>query len=204
MIRNIVFDMGNVIIRFDPLWFMDKEGITDPADRQLVMRELFQSVEWALMDRGDLTEQTAEPRILPRIPDRLKESVRRLLYQWADERDGIEGMEDLVRQLKEAGYGVYLLSNASVAQPAYWTRYPASRYFDGTLISAEVRRIKPMDEIYRIFLDRFRLRAEECVFVDDLSANVAAAVANGWQGIVFHGDVAELKEGLRTLGVNAG
>ena len=47
MIRNIVFDMGNVMIRFDPGYFITREGITDPADRKLVMNELFRSVEWA-------------------------------------------------------------------------------------------------------------------------------------------------------------
>ena len=74
MIRNIVFDMGNVVIRFDPSYFLDRAGITDPDDRKLVMNELFQSVEWAQMDAGTLTEKTAEPAILARIPDRLKET----------------------------------------------------------------------------------------------------------------------------------
>ena len=77
MIRNIVFDMGNVMIRFDPGYFITREGITDPADRKLVMNELFRSVEWAQMDSGVLTEETAEPLVLSRVPDRLKEHVRR-------------------------------------------------------------------------------------------------------------------------------
>ena len=72
MIRNVVFDMGNVMIRFDPSWFMDREGITDPADRRLVMNELFLSVEWAQMDSGVLTEKTAEPTILSRFPESLQ------------------------------------------------------------------------------------------------------------------------------------
>ena len=70
MIQNIVFDMGNVVIRFDPKYFTDREGILDPEDRKLVMNELFLSVEWAQMDAGTLTEETAEPLILPRFPER--------------------------------------------------------------------------------------------------------------------------------------
>ena len=54
MIRNIVFDMGNVLIRFDPELFIDREGVTDPDDRKLILDELFNSVEWAQMDRGTL------------------------------------------------------------------------------------------------------------------------------------------------------
>ena len=84
MIRNIVFDMGNVLIRFDPELFMTREGITRPKDREVLIQELFRSLEWAQMDRGDLREETAEPLILARIPDRLKDSARRLLYDWSD------------------------------------------------------------------------------------------------------------------------
>ena len=101
MIRNIVFDMGQVILRFDPAYFMDREGITDPYDRKLILNELFLSVEWAQMDAGTLTEKTAEPLILPRFPERLWETVRKLLFTWAWPRDMIPGMEELIRRLKD-------------------------------------------------------------------------------------------------------
>ena len=201
MIRNIVFDMGNVVIRFDPSYFLDREGITDPDDRKLVMNELFQSVEWAQMDAGTLTEKTAEPAILARIPDRLKDSVRELLYSWAYPRDMIPGMEDLIRRLKDAGYGIYLLSNASAGQHDYWPRFSVSSFFDGKLISCDVKTVKPCPEIYGMFTERFGLNPRECIFIDDAIANVAAAIACGWKGIVFHGDAQELEEKLRKEGV---
>ena len=202
MIRNIVFDMGNVMIRFDPGYFITREGITDPADRKLVMNELFQSVEWAQMDSGVLTEETAEPLVMARIPDRLKASVRRLLYNWSSPRDTIPGMEDLVRRLKNAGYGIWLLSNASKAQHVYWPKVPVSRLFDGKLISCDIGFVKPMREIYEAFITKFGLVPEECVFIDDAANNVAGAVACGWHGIVFHGDSAELAAKLSALGVH--
>ena len=59
MIRNIVFDMGKVMIQFDPDRFMDRAGIEDAADRKLIMNELFKSVEWAQMEEGTHTEETA-------------------------------------------------------------------------------------------------------------------------------------------------
>ena len=201
MIRNIVFDMGNVVIRFDPSFFLDRAGITDPDDRRLVMNELFRSVEWARMDAGSLTEETAEPLIMQRIPDRLKDTVRTLLYSWAYPRDMILGMEDLIRRLKDAGYGIYLLSNASVAQHEYWPRFPVSRLFDGKLISCDVKVVKPCHRIYELFTERFSLSPEECVFIDDSPANAAGAVDCGWQGIVFHGSSRELEEKLRSLGI---
>ena len=201
MIRNIVFDMGNVVIRFDPPYFLDRAGITDPDDRRLVMKELFLSVEWALMDSGSLNEQTAEPMILPRFPDRLKDTVRELLYAWAYPGDMIPGMEDLIRLLKENGYGIYLLSNASVAQHEYWPRFSVSRLFDGKLISCDVRVVKPCHRIYQIFAEKFSLKPEECLFIDDSPANVAGAVDCGWQGIVFHGSAAELEEKMKKRGI---
>ena len=201
MIRNIVFDMGNVVIRFDPSYFLDRAGITDPEDRRLVMNELFRSVEWAQMDAGTLTEETAEPLVIPRFPERLRETVRELLYTWAYPRDMIPGMEDLISRLKETGYSVYLLSNASVAQHQYWPLFPVSRYFDGKLISCDVKVVKPNPEIYRLFIEKFALKPEECLFTDDSSANVAAAIGCGWKGIVFHGSAQELERKMKDLGV---
>ena len=201
MIRNIVFDMGQVILKFDPKYFIDREKINDPEDRKLILNELFLSVEWAQMDAGTLREETAEPSILVRFPERLKETVRNLLYNWAYPRETVPGMEDTVKALKEAGYGIYLLSNASEAHHQYWPLVPVSRYFDGKLISCDVKVVKPCHRIYELFTEKFSLKPEECIFIDDANANVAAAIACGWQGIVFHGDAEELKQKLRKAGV---
>ena len=201
MIRNIVFDMGNVLIRFDPLLFIEREGITDQEDRKIILDELFNSVEWAQMDRGILEEKTAEPFILKRFPERLHPAVRNLLYHWAIPGDEFSGMRELVAELKEAGYRLFLLSNASTAQHRYWPLFPVSRYFDGKLISCDVKVVKPMREIYQIFTDRFLLDPEECLFIDDAPANVAAAITCGWNGIVFHGDAVQLRLKMRQFGI---
>jgi putative hydrolase of the HAD superfamily len=189
------------MIRFDPEMFITRENITDPADRRLIMNELFLSAEWAQMDSGILREETAEPLIMKRIPERLQSAVRNLLYHRAIPGDMMEGMPELAAGLKEAGYGIYLLSNASAAQHRYWPLFPVSRLFDGKLISCDVKVVKPMWEIYHLFTDRFGLNPETCLFIDDTPANVAAAIACGWQGIVFHGEASEAAVKLRTLGV---
>ena len=201
MIRNIVFDMGNVVICFDPQHFMDRAGISSPEDRKILMNELFLSMEWACMDDGTMTEQTAEPIVLSRIPKRLHEKARELLYHWPDPAEQIPGIEDLIRRLKEAGYRIYLLSNASVMQHEYWPGFTASRYFDGKMISCDVKTVKPCHEIYRLFTDKFSLKPEECLFTDDSPANVAGAKACGWEGVVFHGSADELERKMREKGV---
>lgn len=193
--------MGNVLIHFNPETFMDRENVTDPDERRLIRNELFQSVEWAQMDSGILTERTAEPMILKRFPERMHPVVRNLLNNWAIPRDEMEGMEELVAGLKKNGYRIYLLSNASIAQHRYWPLISVSRYMDGEMISCDVKVVKPMWEIYHLFTDRFSLNPEECLFIDDATANVAAAIACGWQGIVFHGDADELRVKMRNMGV---
>ena len=110
-------------------------------------------------------------------------------------------MEDLVCRLRKAGYGVWLLSNASKAQHHYWPDVPASRFFNGKLISCDIGYVKPMREIYLAFTDRFALLPEECVFIDDSIQNVAGAIACNWHGIVFHGSSGELERKLREMGV---
>ena len=201
MIRNIVFDMGKGLIDFNPDSFMDHAGITDPADRKIVRQELFSSIEWAQMDMGIATEDSIESAVLSRVPEHLRERTRHLLHNWYIPRRMIPGMEDQVRRLKEAGYGIYLLSNASVSQPDYWDPMPISQFFDGTMVSAFVKTVKPNPTIYRLFTEEFRLNENECIFIDDAPINVAAAISCGWEGIVFHGDASRLEEELALHGV---
>ena len=147
MIRNIVFDMGNVIIRFDPDAFIDRFGVSE-EDHKTLIREVFRSPEWVMMDRGVLTDEQAADVLCPRLPERLRETARKLIALWDRPIYEVEGVCPLIEELKGLGYGIYLLSNASCRQPDYWQRVPAARFFDGTLISYAVRLVKPMPEIY--------------------------------------------------------
>ena len=110
-------------------------------------------------------------------------------------------MLELLQALKAKGYRLYLLSNAATRQPIYWARAEASKLMDGTLISAEVKLLKPDPQIYRTFLRKFALRPEECVFIDDTPINVEGALYENMAGIVFNMDVAALAESLHALGV---
>lgn len=201
MIKNILFDMGQVLIRFDQAFFINRLGI-DGDDRDLLMREVFRSVEWVRMDRGTLREEEAFESIAPRLPHHLHDAARKLLCMWDRPILEIEGMYELVAELKEKGYGIYLLSNASVRQHDYWPRVPASRFFDGTLISADVKVIKPQPEIYRLCLEKFGLKAEECFFIDDSPANIEGSMNCGISGAVFHGSAALLRKDLRSAGID--
>ena len=201
MIRNILFDMGNVLIYFDRNLFMDRLGVAE-ADKKLLMREVFLSVEWVRMDRGSMVEADAVASCCKRLPEWLHDAAEKLIQMWDRPILPIPGMYELIEELKAKGYGIYLLSNASFRQHEYWPRIEASRFFDGTLISADEGVMKPQPEIYRLILERFNLKAEECFFIDDVPANIEGALYCGIPGAVFYNDVEYLRKNLRDAGVD--
>ena len=201
MIKNIVFDMGNVIIRFDRDAFIDRFGVSE-EDRRILLREIFLSPEWVMMDRGTLTDEQAADILCPRVPEHLRDIARKLIGFWDRPILEVEGIEPLIEELKGKGYGIYLLSNASCRQPDYWQRVPAARFFDGTLISYSVKLVKPMPEIYEKFFETFSLNREECFFIDDSPANIEASLYVGMPGAVFHNDIRRLRRELRAAGID--
>lgn len=200
MIRTIVFDMGGVLIQFDREFFIRRLGV-NAEDEDILMREVFNSLEWARMDRGSLTEAEAVRSICARLPERLHLAAKRLVTMWERPILTVDGMYELVKDLKRNGYGVLLLSNASARQHEYWPRIPASELFDGKLISSDVRLVKPQPEIYRLFCDTFHVLPEECFFIDDSPQNIEGAYEAGIRGFIFHGDVGALRKALRDAGV---
>ena len=200
MIRNILFDMGNVLIRFDREFFIERLGV-QPEDKQMLMREVFHSVEWVQMDRGSIVEAEAVASICKRLPARLHDAAEKLVAMWDRPILPIDGMYELVEELKNAGYGIYLLSNASLRQHEYWPRIPAHVFFDGTIISADEQVMKPGAEYYLRALNRFGLKADECFFVDDVPANIEGALFCGIPGAIFRGDAKLLRQQMRKAGI---
>ncbi len=200
MIQTIVFDMGGVLIQFDREFFIRRLGVS-AEDEALLMNEVFESLEWARMDRGSLTEAEASQSICARLPKRLHLAAERLVTMWERPILEIDGMYALIKELKANGYRILLLSNASVRQHEYWPRIPASELFDGKLISSDVHLVKPQPEIYRLLCDTFHVLPEECFFVDDSPQNVEGAYEAGIRGFIFHGDAGALRKALRAAGV---
>ncbi|MBE6115895.1 MAG: HAD family phosphatase [Erysipelotrichaceae bacterium] len=199
MIKNIIFDMGRVLVEFYPEDFLTKEGITDKEERELLLREIFHHEDWTNMDAGIMSEQEMYDEAVKRIPEHLHQTAHNLIFDWNDPIIPVKGMEDFVRECKEKGYGIYLLSNASVAQPVYWLRIPGHQYFDGTVVSALEKVMKPDIRIYQILLDRYGLKAEECLFIDDVARNIKGAEKAGIRGYLFDGDVDKLRKYMNDL-----
>ena len=124
MIRNVVFDMGQVLIHWNPHLLLTPFHLT-PGEEEAVIRELFQSVEWVRLDRGTITEEGAVRAVCERLPETLHTCVREVVTRWhARTLEPMEGMADLLRELKEKGMHIYLLSNANLKLRSYFPRIP--------------------------------------------------------------------------------
>ena len=200
MIRNLVFDMGRVLMKYDPRFFVDREKPESPEDREMLLREIFHHIQWHQMDEGKLNEREMYESVCQRIPERLHEKAYQLIFNWNVPVYPVKGMEELLRDCHEAGYHLYLLSNASERQPVYWPRVPGNQYFEGTVVSALEKTVKPELKIFQILLDRYDLKAEECLFIDDLQRNIDGAARAGIAGYLFDGDTDKLRRFIRKEG----
>ena len=197
MIKNIIFDFGAVLVDWNPHHLYDSY-FGDAAKAEWFLTEIC-PYEWnAQCDAGrPIKDITAERVAL--FPEWEKE-IRMYFDHWVDMMgDPIPGMEELVRDYKQRGYGVWGLTNWSAETlPLVRDDYPVFKLLDGYVVSGQEKVVKPDARLYRILLERFGLKAEECVFVDDNPANTAGAEAVGIKGIVFKG-AEDLREELKAV-----
>lgn len=203
MIKNIVFDMGGVLIRWDTATMLDQLDLS-AEDREILNRELFRTVEWMQQDRGVMTEEQLCRAVLARLPQRLWAPAEKLIGWYHEFIFPVPGMGELVRELKSNGYHIYLLSNANLALRTYFCRIPGSECFDKLMVSAEEKLLKPAHEIYERLYEKFDLNPAECFFIDDMPANVEGAIRTGMNGAVFHGDISRLRRELNAAGISCG
>lgn len=201
MIKNIIFDMGQVLIHWRPYMFTSTSDLSQ-EEEQLLTKELFSNIEWPQLDRGTISEEDATASVCARLPEKFHPMVEEIIFGWWKRPlVPMEGMADVIKELKENGYKIYLLSNASIHLREYFSRIPGSEYFDGLLVSAEEKLLKPQHEIFETLFERFSLNPEECFFVDDSPYNIEGAHCCGMQGAVFHGDVEELRYNMQNAGI---
>lgn len=200
MIKNIIFDMGGVLIDYNPEKAL--YGIFDRQTADILLREIFRNEIWSLKDRGlifpkDIMEQKRDA-----IPSEVFEKVSEMVGNFYPYMPPFEKMHNLVKQLKENGYGIYLLSNASSDFHIRREGIPALSLFDGVIISADYKLLKPEKEIYLTLFEKFGLKPEECFFIDDVQANIDGAKMAGMDGHCYaHGDVEILKKALKEKGI---
>jgi len=201
MIQNIVFDMGQVLIRWAPDYLIRQAGVPE-EDAPLLQEAVFSSVEWIQLDRGSISQEEALAVMCRELPERLHAAAGELVRGWwRYPLVPIPGMAELIGELKGLGYGIYLLSNASSQLHAYFHRIPGSQYFDGMIVSADWKLLKPQHEIFETLFREYDLSPASCFFIDDLTINIEGAREAGMPGAVFSGDMSRLRGALRAAGV---
>jgi putative hydrolase of the HAD superfamily len=201
MIQNILFDMGSVLVRFEPTEFIAKLRL-GPDDAEALRREVFRSADWVRLDRGVISQQQMIDAACARLPARLHPYVADLVLHWDADRPEVPGMYELVRELAENGYALFLLTNASIRHREYWPTFRYAPFFgERIMLSAAWHLMKPEREFYEKAVELLGFDPAESVFIDDQPVNVEGAEGCGIPGIVFHNDVALLRQRLREKGV---
>lgn len=201
MIRNIIFDIGNVLTDFRWRDFLQDKGF-DEAMIERISKASVESPLWNEFDRGEWSEEELLQAFVERDPEiekELREAYRDIHGMVTPREYAIPW----IKKLKENGYRVLFLSNfAKKAEEECAEALDFLPYTDGGILSYQEKMIKPNPEIYRLLLRRYGLLPEECVFLDDTLKNVETAQAEGMMGILFQ-TKEQAEEDLRGLGVKA-
>ena len=202
--KNILFDMGNVLVTYNPEWVI-RHYTEDEALIREVKNIVFHSQEWLLLDAGLIEEEKAERNWMERLSsDKAREIAHLSFLNWhLYNMTTIPGTAEIIRALKENGKEIYLLSNASLRLLSIYKEViPAVECFSGIFYSAAHKCVKPQDIIYERFLKEYSLNPADCFFIDDLEENISAAKAVGISGAVMKSRTA--KETAEILGLNIG
>lgn len=202
MIRQIIFDVGGVLLDFDPAAMV--RAVTDvEADAALLRREIFSHADWSRLDRGEGEERVLSS-MKTRLPERLHPQADRIMAGWHRSLRSKEDVGALVRELYDRGYPLYILSNAPFRFYEFRDLIPGFGLMRGVMLSCEEGLLKPDPALFRRLFERFALQPSECFFIDDSPLNIEAAQWCGMGAFQFRQDVAELRAALGAAGVPAG
>jgi len=184
MPNTVVFDLGNVLVRWNPR-LLYEQLIPDAGE----LEQFFETVithDWIREQDAGRPFEDGIALLATQFPHYHSE-IRAFWERWEEMVPGaIEGTVAILSELKERETPLYALTNWShetfpIARP----RFPFFEWFDGIVVSGEIGLIKPDARIYQHLLERFGLQAEDCVFIDDSAANVAGAEVVGITGLHF-------------------
>lgn len=184
-IDNVVFDVGNVLLRFSPRELLEKYLPDQPELHPVLLERIFHSPYWPMMDRGLLTCEEAIRPMVGRHTELLP-AVTHMMTEWV-KLDAVEEGVAVLHACKAQGKKLYVLSNyGASAFPIAQQRHDFFQLFDGIVVSAREHMVKPEDRIYRLLTDRYQLDPARTLFIDDSPVNIESALLEGWQGICFN------------------
>lgn len=199
MIKNIIFDLGNVLLKFKPEEFLlrystDKEFIQD------FIFKVIRSPIWLNLDRGTISIEDAKNIFITNYPDD-NNLIELFFSHWMEMLTPINENVKILQDLKSNGYKIYVLSNfIKEAFDYVQNHYEFFSIFDGKIISCKINVVKPEPKIYDELLDKFHLNPKECVFIDDIKSFLTYAKKLDMKTIL-HLPHTDLRSELQKLGV---
>jgi glucose-1-phosphatase len=198
MIRNIIFDLGNVLISFRPADFFDKLNYPEII-KSKILSDIFRSNEWLMLDNGDISTSEAIDAISHKSSLN-REEIAHIFNLRTRMMFPLDDNVRLLPELKKQGFRLYFLSNFPIdIFEEIKTGYFFFRYFDGGIISSEVKFSKPDSRIYQMLVEKYSLTAPESLFIDDVEINVKVAESLGMKGFVTYGSEEISKELFASL-----
>ena len=198
MIKNIVFDIGNVLVEFKPKDYMKRLNFQETEIEDL-FQIIFKDKRWEDIDLGILNIEEYTQALCSEHPEYKNKITQMFSENWRKEflKPKKSSIEFLLESSKH--YNIYLLSNISeyvltyIKELGFWDKISGGTY------SYNVRYLKPEPEIYHRFFCDNNIIPSECLFLDDLQKNIEAAQAAGMNGIIFCDNIDEVKTVLRTI-----
>lgn len=175
MIKNLVFDFGNVLIEWNPAKIL--AAFVKEEDRKRVEAAIFDSGLWAQTDTGQLTLEAAIQAAQTLLDSSYSATVEAIFTHWYETVDVYHQLQEKIFEWAQLGYGIYILSTTSEIFYAVENAglLPMTKVLTGKILSYEVGFAKPDKSIYQKLLTQYALHANQCVFIDDLQINLDAA-----------------------------
>ena len=195
-IKNVIFDFGQVIAYFNPE-YMTAPYVDNEADKRLVSEVLFDRLYWDRLDLGTIEDSEVLELCHKRLPERLHGACDEAYYNWVYNLPIIEGMDELVKYIKERyGVRVFLISNISKYFVAHRDEIPILKEFEYCVFSSLLGVCKPSHIIFDHLCKTCNLLPSESIFIDDNENNIKGARSFGLEGYLFDGSSAKLKDHL--------
>lgn len=195
MLKNIIFDIGNVLLQFDKEYLLS--SFASGEDKELLYKAIF--TLWEKQDDDSIPVEEFKIIVKNQLPEHLKQTGLDILNTWEQYLYETDGIYDLVKRLKDKGYKLYILSNMTTHFIDRDYKFRILKLFDGIVYSAPLKIMKPNPEFYRYLLDKYNVDPTESLFIDDRKENLAGAARFSIKTFLFNKNVKELEDYILTL-----
>ena len=189
MIKNIVFDLGNVILKGSPSIVLENTELTK-EEIQNIKNKFF--ANWKELDLGN--ETLAEHLNKCGLENYINENVKEKILNYYKYRPFNNDIMELMNTLKNKNYNIFILSNNNKEAYKYLQKLPMFKSVDGWIVSCDYHMVKPNKEIYVKLFENFNVKPEECYFIDDKKENIETGIMLGMNGFRFDGEIQKLDE----------